>query len=279
MGTYLIGVVGGSKNVSGEVFAQAKTVGLEIVTQGHLLVTGGEPLTQDNTVKDGAMDGSLDFTGRGGLVSLYPSKTLPIDSVLEPVLNYPHMQHLLLTTGMEPDARNLLTGGLPDALIVLPGGPGTCSECAYALQARKPVVFLNSWSQLLQLMMSANRPLQDVFGVIWKNPRELINATKAFLSGTAPFPSPTCVGRIDGSANASHLAVLTAIRMIEAQQSLPTSLQRILSQYSERAEVTTNAQNKYKALILKAADFDAQAQSLRDYVSTGYAANQTGQHR
>ena len=107
----------------------AMEVGTLIARNGAVLVCGG-------------LSGMMEAASRGAheeggtVIGLLPGSE---KSDANPYVTFP------IPTGMGV-ARNVLIVRTSDALIALPGGPGTLSEIALGLNIGKPVVDLGGWN-------------------------------------------------------------------------------------------------------------------------------------
>lgn len=257
--TYLIGVVGMTKQANGDpvppsILSQAEAVGQEIANQGNILVTGGEP-GGGETVKDKAMDGAAATSATARLISLLPSRA--------PRCTQRSMHHLILNTGMGGNQRNPMTGGLPDALIVLKGGAGTFSECAYALRKGKPVVFLDSWGSLDERFFldgfGEDRNVESVLAeaLLLNEAQTLAESLQAFFT-TAPDPR-FCVDSPQGAVDA-------VLNLLNSASPLPHKLTVLVTDFSSSG-IPTDATSypariKYESLANHAEEFDMKVNQL-----------------
>jgi uncharacterized protein (TIGR00725 family) len=146
----VIGIIGGSSDASEETLKSASEIGAAIVQNGAILLTGGKAI-EEKSVKAYAMCAARDAATEArptGIIGILPEKSpdQPID--LAPDKTSPSCHHLYVYTDVSSHVRNILTGSIADITIALPGKAGTLSEIAYALQARKALLFLNSWESL-----------------------------------------------------------------------------------------------------------------------------------
>lgn len=129
----------GGGTVPDEVEAMAEAIGAAIAEAGWVLLNGGRAV--------GVMDASArGATQAGGLtVGILPDRGHGRGQTSE------HVQ-IPIYTGLG-DARNAVNVLSSDVVVALPGGPGTLSEVALALKARKHVVLV-AWedSGLLERM-------------------------------------------------------------------------------------------------------------------------------
>ena len=113
----------------------AEELGHAIARRGYILLTGGGT---------GVMRAaSLGASRSGGLViAILPNERR------QDVTGYPNAYvDIPIYTGMG-DARNVINAKTADAIVALPGGPGTLSEIALALKADTPVIALRAWCDL-----------------------------------------------------------------------------------------------------------------------------------
>jgi acyl-CoA thioester hydrolase len=149
----IIGVVGMTDGVTKEIANAARDAGREIVSGGAILLTGGQPSGQDasrgaRAVKDGAMDGAVEAGAAGcraRMIGILPKQVKPDTTTPQP---NPTTRYLLVHTTLTSYQRNCLTGRVPDVVIALRGNAGTLSEIGLALEAGRPVVFLDSFDYL-----------------------------------------------------------------------------------------------------------------------------------
>lgn len=128
----IIGVLGGSRKVPSPVVDLAIQVGRAVATADVILLTGG--IGGEKKVKDAAVDGAMG----GRIISIIKDGC---------GVRFRTARHILIESGIG-DARNVLNGFTPDVLIALWGGSGTLTEVAFAAIAGRPVVFLNSRTDL-----------------------------------------------------------------------------------------------------------------------------------
>ncbi|MFA5187623.1 MAG: TIGR00725 family protein [Patescibacteria group bacterium] len=124
----IVAVVGG--HVCGAKVEQiAIKLGELLAKVGVILVTGGLKGVME-AVSRGAKNG-------GGLtVGILPSED---KNAANPYIDIP------IPTGLGY-TRNTIVAGCADAVIALPGEYGTLSEIAFALNMKKPVIGLGSWT-------------------------------------------------------------------------------------------------------------------------------------
>jgi predicted Rossmann-fold nucleotide-binding protein len=150
----IIGIVGGTSGMVESTLELASATGRCVAENGGVLLTGGKADKSEKSVKAKAMCAAVEVgkNRRVGVIGILPGGAEPkiwIETIGKARVLY-------LESGVSSDERNALTGGIPDALLVLGGGKGTLSEVAYALNARKPIVFLKSW-ETLQAALATER--------------------------------------------------------------------------------------------------------------------------
>jgi uncharacterized protein (TIGR00725 family) len=122
----IIGVMGSGRPLDGAAFSVARELGSRIAAEGWVLLTGGRAAGVMDAASQGAREagglvvGILPDTGRSAAT--------------------PHLD-IAIRTGMG-DARNIVNVLSSDVVIALPGGPGTVSEVALALNAERTVIVL-----------------------------------------------------------------------------------------------------------------------------------------
>lgn len=125
--TFVIGVVG-SGDTEKRHDPLAMEVGSLIARHGAVMVCGGLSGIMEAASRGAAQEG-------GTTIGILPGS----DKVeANPHITFP------IPTGLGV-ARNVLVVRTADVLIALPGGPGTLSEIALALNIGKPVVDLGGW--------------------------------------------------------------------------------------------------------------------------------------
>ena len=125
--TLVIGVVG-SGDTEKRHDPLAITVGSLIARHGAVMVCGGLSGIMEAASRGAAQEG-------GTIIGILPGSD---KNEANPHITFP------IPTGLGV-ARNVLIVMSADALIALPGGPGTLSEIALALKTGKPVVNLGGW--------------------------------------------------------------------------------------------------------------------------------------
>ena len=125
--TFVIGVVG-SGDTEKRHDPLAMEVGSLIARHGAVMVCGGLSGIMEAASRGAAQEG-------GTIIGILPGS----DKIeANPHITFP------IPTGLGV-ARNVLVVRTADVLIALPGGPGTLSEIALALNIGKPVVDLGEW--------------------------------------------------------------------------------------------------------------------------------------
>lgn len=151
MKVQVISVIGGTSSPGEAALDMARGLGSSIVSERCILLTGGKLDRDERSVKATAMCSAVD-SGKPGLsagaIGILKKDTEDPLVGLQPHAVNPSGHLLYLYTGVSSYERNVLTGGLADVVIALQGGEGTLSEVAYALECARPLVFLNSWSDL-----------------------------------------------------------------------------------------------------------------------------------
>ena len=123
----MIGVVGsGDTEKSHDTLAME--VGSLIARHGAVMVCGGLSGIMEAASRGAAQAG-------GNIIGILPGSD---KDEANPHITFP------IPTGLGV-ARNVLIVKSADALVALPGGPGTLSEIALALNTGKPVVDLGGW--------------------------------------------------------------------------------------------------------------------------------------
>ncbi|HET6497713.1 MAG TPA: TIGR00725 family protein [Coriobacteriia bacterium] len=156
----VIGVMGGG--VADEATrALARRTGELVAAQGWALLTGGRPA--------GVMDAASAGAKRaGGLVlAVLPGE--------EPDEATSHAD-VVICTGMG-DARNVVNVLSSHVVLALPGGAGTLSEIALAVNACRPVVVVG-WHPGDALVQVGGERM-----ALASSPEEAVEAAKRFLSG------------------------------------------------------------------------------------------------
>ena len=125
--TFVIGVVG-SGATEKHHDSLAMEVGSLIARHGAAVVCGGLSGIMEAASRGAVQEG-------GTTIGILPGSD---KEEANPHITFP------IPTGMGV-ARNVLVVKTADALVALPGGPGTLSEIALALNIGKPVVDLGGW--------------------------------------------------------------------------------------------------------------------------------------
>jgi uncharacterized protein (TIGR00725 family) len=131
-----IGVIGASQCDSG-TYTIAEAVGKEIARRGGVLITGGL-----GGVMEGASKGAKE--GGGLTVGILPGLNA---SDANMYIDIP------IVTGLD-HARNVLVVRSSEALIAIDGEYGTLSEISIALKIGKPVIGINTWKWLDEIIVS-----------------------------------------------------------------------------------------------------------------------------
>src|SRR5262249_9439081 len=120
----------------GAIASDAKEVGASITRAQKILLTGGG-IVDNSRVKDAAMKGAEEeqlSTGKiARLIGILPDGPRQWDESRD--------HSLFLHTDLNHMERDAINGITPDALIFFAGSSGTLCELAFALHARKPVLF------------------------------------------------------------------------------------------------------------------------------------------
>lgn len=165
MSTILVGVLGPGGGARDEDLAAAYEVGRLIALEGWVLVTGGRAAGVMEAASRGAREA-------GGLtVGILPGEDAAGASAFV---------DLAVVTGLG-QARNNVNVLTARALIACGMGPGTASEVALALKARKPVILLNSGPEAEAFFRSIGDSLISVSA----GPREAVEAIGRHL-GSRP---------------------------------------------------------------------------------------------
>lgn len=276
MAAFLIGVVG-SGNAAPEILTLAESVGKAIVERGHILVTGGQPAGGPN-VKDKAMDGALTAPGPVGLISILPKGIAGVT-----VDTRQSVRRVVLQTGMSSNQRNLLTGGFPNALIAIGGAAGTASECAYALDAEIPVIFLNAWESLQACDLfftgrarTVEQVLRDILPL--STARHLTQQLGDFLS-SGLFVNwdgevqPVQTQRIECDASTSHCqeaadaAVAAALDFLDPERLGAPRLTMLIRYFSQPDQLPFDNRKLFQNLVDPAVQFDQAVDSLISFVA------------
>ena len=126
--TFVIGVIG-SGDYDKRRDPLAMEVGSLIARHGAVMVCGGLSGIMEAASRGAHQEG-------GTIIGILPGSE---KSEANPHITYP------IPTGLGI-ARNVLVVRTADAIVALPGGPGTLSEIALGLNVGKPVVDLGGWN-------------------------------------------------------------------------------------------------------------------------------------
>lgn len=193
----IIGVVGGTKRAKEQALDFAKRIGRSIAKSRSILVTGGKADESESSVKARAMCGAVSAANSAlpvGAVGIIPDETRNPPVELASMASNPSCHLLYLYTGVSSYQRNILTGQLADVLIALPGEKGTLSEVAYAVNAGRPVVFLESW-EALRSHFKSDTGSRDVSNIIRElgepayKPDKLIKNLESLFGGSVASSS------------------------------------------------------------------------------------------
>lgn len=170
----IIGVMGGDSTVGAQE-SDAKRVG-EFLTLGQSIVLSGGCGIKEEGVKNAAMIGARNRSQERSparLIGILPSA---------PPRKWDETQDrcLFLWTGLNHKERDAINGVTPDALIFFAGSSGTLCELAFALQAKKPVLFWQA-AQTLQKKFKEHIGDGEVDGY-------LMSALTACKSKLCPVP-------------------------------------------------------------------------------------------
>jgi len=124
----LIAVVGARETTSA-VLATAEAVGREIGRQGHTIVCGGLTGVMEAACRGARAEG-------GHTIGVLPGDEA---STANPYVEF------AIPTGLGV-ARNSVVARTGDVMIAIDGSYGTLSEIAFALQFRRPVVGIGTWT-------------------------------------------------------------------------------------------------------------------------------------
>lgn len=131
-----IGVIGASQ-CNAETYKIAELVGKEIARRGGVLITGGL-----GGVMEGASKGAKE--GGGLTIGILPGLHASDANIY---VDIP------IVTGLD-HARNILIVRSSEALIAIDGEYGTLSEISIALKVGKPVIGINTWKWLDEIIVS-----------------------------------------------------------------------------------------------------------------------------
>ncbi len=148
----IISVIGAG-TCNNEIYSIAEEIGKLIAQKGAILVTGGL-----GGVMEAASKGAIEAGGT--TVGILPgfSKDEANKYVSIPI-----------TTGLS-HARNIIIARSADALIAVSGGYGTLSEIAVALKLGKPVIGINTWGNIENLIKadSSQKAVNKAFELVNK---------------------------------------------------------------------------------------------------------------
>lgn len=131
----IIGVMGGDRTVGAQE-SDAKSIGA-LLTEAQTIVLSGGRCVAEMGVKNAVMLGaeaSSQTQCPARLIGILPS---------DPPREWDETQdrRLFLWTGLKHKERDAINGVTPDALIFFAGSSGTLCELAFAVQAKKPILF------------------------------------------------------------------------------------------------------------------------------------------
>ena len=225
MSISVIGVVGGTTGAKEDALRLAESIGTSIAKSRSILITGGEADKDEPSVKAQAMCAALSAatpTMPVGAVGVIPKKLRNPAVQLTSWAASSSAYCLYLYTGVSSHERNILTGQLADVLIALPGEKGTLSEIAYAINANRPIVFLDSWQELRSYF-------QNNFGLVESIIRDLSETTYQ------PDKLVESLGSLfDGSLKSGSYAVLNGVsseHAVEAALLLGRATRRVGNRY------------------------------------------------
>jgi len=149
----IIGISGGAES---QTFRRSLELGEQIgrlIAKRSLrciLLTGGEmPVVKSDKIQSaplwGLADEALSRNVQGRYISLPRHDGEPVPPTLK---RGQSMSGLTFVDQKDPgkSRRNILVGTVPDVLIVFPGGGGTLSEVGFAIEAERPIIFVNALS-------------------------------------------------------------------------------------------------------------------------------------
>jgi uncharacterized protein (TIGR00725 family) len=132
----VVAVIGG--NDLPDVAPSASLFGAAL-SNGAILLTGGEPTGPSADVKNAAMQGCND--AKGLMISVLPQGPPSCCLLVSE-------RRLVLKTGLKPLERDPITGAAADVVVAFSGGRGTLVELAYAAFEHRPIVFVSSLVRL-----------------------------------------------------------------------------------------------------------------------------------
>lgn len=143
----------GTHSEDPEVLPLAEELGQAIAQRGFILLTGGGM---------GAMRAASQGASRAGglVIGILPNERR------QKLPGYPNAYiDIPIYTGMG-DARNVINVKTADAIVALPGGPGTLSEIALALKAETPVIALGAWHDLFPGQIIPARTVREAVSAL-----------------------------------------------------------------------------------------------------------------
>jgi hypothetical protein len=161
----IVGIVGKSYLPSKSPYlTDAAVIGRGIAEAGYIVMTGGHVEADDLSVKHHALVGARDAGDMH-----HPARLFGILPGIRSGHSGPDVETWVskdglargafMYTGLKSSERDLITGGAPDILIALWGTQGTAKEVAAAIDAGRPVVFVDSFCSLAPLLEVALKDL------------------------------------------------------------------------------------------------------------------------
>lgn len=157
----IVGIVGKTgPPVDRKHLTNATKIGRGIAEAGHVVLTGGHADKEEPSVKFHALLGVLRAADEGHQVRMVGILPKTVAGHTGPEVEDwtspdGDARGAFLYTGLTSAERCLISGGAPDALIALWGTGGTAKEVAAALDAGRPVVFVDSFLELEPLVKVA----------------------------------------------------------------------------------------------------------------------------
>lgn len=147
----IIGVIGQGRDCSSELLNDAEEVGYHIAQRGAILICGG---------LGGVMEAACRGAKKGGGTTIGVLPTAD-KFVANEFVDIP------IVTGIG-EARNSIIVRTADALIAIGGKYGTLSEIAFALAFGKPIVGLQTWQGIGQMIhvVSPVEAVETIFQLI-----------------------------------------------------------------------------------------------------------------
>jgi len=152
----------------------AREVGAAITKKHHAVLTGGHHERKETSVKYCALKGAIDEASStrssrpARLIGIVPidiseSLELPVKGrqVVTDAAQGGPIQHIYVHTALPSEQRDKITGEAADVFIALEGKSGTPRELAAAIDAGRPVVFLNSLATLEPLVKAELKILRS----------------------------------------------------------------------------------------------------------------------